>query len=105
MSTNFRNSLLFKAFLISMGLNGLMILAGTFADLFKPLALLGKLSNGIAAPPGFVLRQLVQPKQHSISGVIVAMVEGLFGSIVFYTVTAWIVLLLVSMLQPRGGRS
>ena len=104
MSTKFRHSLLFKAFLISMGLNSLMILSGTLADLVKPLALLGKLSSVIAALPGFVLRLVIQPKLHSVSGIIMAMVEGLLGSIVFYTVVAWIVLRLGALGRPKNSR-
>jgi hypothetical protein len=97
MKTNFRKSLLFKALLISMSVNALMIFVGTVGDLVKPLSWLTKLSGMIAAPPGFLIRLLIQPNLHSLATIVAAMIEGLFGSIIFYTVAAWIVLRLLAL--------
>jgi hypothetical protein len=97
MTTNFRKSLLFRTLLISVSLNALMILMGTVGDLVKPLSWLAKLSGMIAAPPGFLIRLLIQPKLHSVAAIVAAMIEGLFGSIIFYTVAAWIVLRLLTL--------
>ncbi|HEX4321385.1 MAG TPA: hypothetical protein VHZ52_10815 [Acidobacteriaceae bacterium] len=73
-----------------------MILPGTVGELVKPLSWLMKVSGVTAAPQGFLIRLVVQPKPQSMASVMAAMVEGLLGSFVFYTIAAWIVLWLMA---------
>jgi hypothetical protein len=92
----FRDSLLFKAIVISTNLNALMILSGVIGNAVKPLSILAKISNGMAAPTGFLLGWLIHPRTHSLPAIAIAAVEGLIGSIALYTLVAWVVLRLVA---------
>jgi hypothetical protein len=95
-TSNFRNSLLFKAIVISTNLNALMILLGVVGNAAKPLSILAKISNGIAAPTGFLLGWLIHPRTNSLTAIAFAAFEGLIASIALYTLVAWIVLRLVA---------
>jgi hypothetical protein len=92
MTSNFRASLLFKAIVISVNLNALMILLGTIGNVVKGLSILAKISNLIAAPIGFLLGWLIHPTGHSLAGIVIAALEGMIASFAFYTLVAWIVL-------------
>ena len=92
MTSSFRNSLLFKAIVISTNLNALMILLGVVGNAVKPLSILAKISNGIAAPTGFLLGWLIHPRTHSLAAITFAAFEGLIASIALYTLVAWGVL-------------
>lgn len=96
MTSNFRDSRLFKAIVISVNLNALMILMGVVGNTFKPLSILAKVSNAIAAPIGFLLGWLIHPAAHSLGAIVFAAIEGLIGSIVLYTLATWVVLLFVA---------
>jgi hypothetical protein len=103
MASKFRNSRLFKAISISIAINGLMILLGTIGGLVKPLSGLGKFSDWVAAPPGFLIGWLIRPTVHSATSFAIAGFEGLLVSIVFYTILAWIVLRFLT--NRRSSRS
>jgi hypothetical protein len=92
MTSNFRNSLLFKAIAISTNLNALMVLLGVVGNAVRPLSILAKISGAIAAPTGFLLGWLIHPRTQSLPAIAFAAVEGLIGSIALYTLVAWVVL-------------
>lgn len=95
MSTNsspFRDGLFFKAVAISCCLNCAMIVLGTIGGTVKSLSVLAWISGVLAMPTGFILGWLIRPTTHTVGAVVVASLEGLFGSIVIYTVLAWAVL-------------
>jgi hypothetical protein len=88
----FRDSLLFKAIVISTNLNALMILLGVVGNAVKPLSILARISGAIAAPTGLLLGWLIHPRTHSLATIAFAAVEGLIGSIAIYTLIAWVIL-------------
>jgi uncharacterized membrane protein len=90
--TTFRESQLFKAIVISINLNALMILLGVVGNAVKSLSILAKISNGMAAPTGFLLGWLIHPRTHSLAAIAFAAVEGMIGSIALYTLVAWVIL-------------
>jgi hypothetical protein len=92
MMSTFRNSRLFKAIVISINLNALMILLGVVGNAVKSLSILAKVSGAIAAPTGFLLGWLIHPSGKSLPGIVLAAIEGFIASIVLYTLIAWIVL-------------
>jgi hypothetical protein len=94
-TSNFRDRLFFKAIVISANLNALMIVMGTVGNAVKPLSVLARISDGIAAPTGFLLGWLIRPRVQSLPAIVMAGIEGLIGSVVLYTLVAWIVLLFV----------
>ena len=100
-----KNTLL-RAAVISVNLNAVMILLGMVATCVKPLSGLAKVSQVIAIPPSFLLRLVIHPSAHaSAMTVVLAMLEGLIGSMIFYTVVAWIVLQLIALRQAKGAAS
>lgn len=92
MMSSFRNSQLFKAIVISINLNALMIVLGVVGNAVKSLSILAKVSGVIAAPTGFLLGWLIHPSGKSLPGIVLAAIEGFIASIVLYTLIAWIVL-------------
>ena len=108
MSTNssqFREGLLFKAIGISCFLNCTMLVLGTVGGMVKSLSILAWISVVLAKPAGLILGGLIRPTSHTVGAVVVASIEGLFGSIVIYTVLAWIVLrLTVRRTAPNAGQ-
>jgi hypothetical protein len=92
MTGKLRDSLLFKAIVISTNLNALMILLGVVGNAVKSLSILGKISDAMAAPTGFLIGWLIHPRTHSLVAIAFAAVEGLIASIALYTLIAWIVL-------------
>ena len=91
-TSSFRNSLLFKAIVISTNLNALMILLGVVGNAVKSLSILAKISGAIAAPTGLLLGWLIHPRTQSLPAIAFAAVEGLIASIALYTLVAWAVL-------------
>ncbi len=68
MSTSIRKSLLFKAVIVSVNLNALMILLGMIGNFVKSLSVLGAVSKVIAAPPGFLMAGLLLHPRANSSG-------------------------------------
>jgi hypothetical protein len=100
-----RNRMLGKAFSTSLVVNALMALLGMAASAFAPMSVLGKVSDLIAAPTGYLIGTLIQPKVHSAGAFVAAALEGLIFSVVFYAALAWGVLKLIAILRSRrtGG--
>ena len=96
MTSSIRDSLLFKAIVISININALMILLGVVGNAVKPLWILVKVSSAIAAPTGFLIGRLIQPRAHSIAAIVTASIEGLICSIALYTLVVWGVLIFVA---------
>src|ERR1700722_15703199 len=96
MRTSVRKSLLFKAVIVSINLNALMILLGMIGNFVKSLSVLGAVSKVIAAPPGVLMRLLLHPRANSPVAIVAVMFGGLVVSIIFYPVIAWIVLRLMA---------
>jgi len=104
-SSQFRDGLFFKAVAISCCLNCAMMVLGTIGGMVKSLSVLAWISGMLAKPIGFILGWLIRPTAHTLGAVVVASIEGLFGSIVIYTVLAWIVLrLTVRRTAPNAGQ-
>jgi hypothetical protein len=100
MKSSVRDSRLFKAIVLSVNLNALMILLGMVGNAVKSLSILASISNGIAAPTGLLLGWLIHPAGQSLFAIFFAGFEGLIASIVFYTVVAWIVLFWLQRRSP-----
>jgi len=92
MAFRLKDNSLFTALAISSSINCCMILFGTLADFNTHLSGLAWISRLLGTPPGLLLGWLIHPRSHSIAAVIMASVEGLIGSIAFYTLVAWIIL-------------
>ena len=84
------------ALTISLVINALMIFMGIAAGMVQPLSILGKVSDWIAAPTGFLIGSLIRPKTPSATSVISASLAGFVFSIVFYAAIAWLVLILMA---------
>jgi hypothetical protein len=78
-----------RAIFLSACINCLMALTGTISNLARSLHWLAWISNAIATPPGLVLRFVIRPTAHSVASFALAAVEGLAGSVIFYTLVAW----------------
>ena len=96
MASKLRDNLLYTALAISCSLNCCIIVFGTLGDLSTHMSVLAKVARALATPPGFLFGWLIQPKVQSISAIIIASVEGLIGSIAFYTLVAWVILWLLA---------
>jgi hypothetical protein len=92
MKSNFRDGRLFKAIVLSVNINALMIVLGVVGNAVKPLSILARISNVIAAPTGFLLGWLIHPAGSSLAAIFFSGLEGLVASIAFYTLVAWGVL-------------
>jgi hypothetical protein len=92
-----------RSLFISACINCLMALTGTISNLARSLNWLGWIARGIATPPGLVMRFVFHPTGHSVASFAVAVLEGLVGSFVFYTLVAWGALRLFA--RQRGSKA
>ena len=93
MRTKMRDTLLFRAFTLSLLINALAGGAGMLSDVARPLRFLSYLAQVIAALPAFVIGWLIKPHSFSLIAIVLAGVEGLIFSVVFYTALLWLMLL------------
>ena len=105
MSNKPRNHALRNALTVSLALNGFMALSGMVASAVNSLSGLSKVSDVIAAPTGYLVGWLIQPKTHSAGALIAAALEGLIFSVAFYTALIWAVLKLIAYLRSRPKSS
>lgn len=96
MRLKLRETLLFKALVLSLLINALASGAGMLGSLSKPLQFLDYVARAITAPPAFLIGWLIRPKASSLISIVVAGTEGLIFSIVFYTFVLWLLLLLMN---------
>lgn len=54
-----------------------------------------RFADAVAAPPGVIANALFSPKQHTAHAFILAAVESLVCSFLFYALVAWVILSLV----------
>jgi hypothetical protein len=81
-----------------------MIVLGLVGNNLKPLSSLGKIADVMARPTGFLIGWAIRPHTNSLVTIMIASFEGLIGSIVFYTVVAWVVLQLLVIWRPSKSR-
>jgi hypothetical protein len=96
MSMKFSGSLLFRAIGLSLGLNSIMMVTGVLADGVKSLSWLGWISTVIAAPPGLIVRLVMHLGGQSVQVYVAEAIGAFLCSIIFYTVFAWLALLLIA---------
>lgn len=84
--------LFLKALIVSILLNGLMILLSMFSGTSGVRSLMVRIGDAIAAPPGVIARWAFQPREHSVGAFVTAAGESLVFSILFYAAAALLLL-------------
>jgi hypothetical protein len=86
-----RNWIFRRAIAVAIVLTAVMAVCGTIANLVRPLSWLHYVSLVIAFPPSLIVRHLLSINGGSMAGVIVAELEGVVFTLIFYTLLAAVV--------------
>jgi len=92
-----------QAFVASVLLNVLTIVAGLAGGAQGRSTLLTRLSDIIAAPPGIIITHCCAPHQHTGGAFFLSILEATGISILFYGLAAWFILELIYW--SKGARA
>ena len=99
-----QSRLLLKALVVSVVLNGVMLVMSALGGALGNGSLVLRMADGIAAPPGAIAERVLAPKEHSLGAFAAAAAESLVWSIVFYAIVAWVILESVSVWRWMARR-
>jgi len=92
--------LVLVALIVSIALNGAMILMSVLAGVPAVGVFLVRIADAIAATPGLIAKLAFQPHEHSVGAFVAAAAESLIFSVFFYAIAALLVLEAVGWLRP-----
>lgn len=84
MTANLQGRLVRQALMISIALNGVVVLISLFGGSPERGSWVVRVADAIAAPPGVIAKWAFQPKEHAVWAFIAAAAESLVCSVVFY---------------------
>jgi len=93
--------LFWNALVISLLINGLMILLGTLDPSRGYPKILARISDWLSEPPGFLIRLLVNPVGHTGGVFLVGILEAVVISIIVYAAFAWTTLAVWTTVRSR----
>lgn len=95
--------LFLKALLVSLLVNGLMVLMSFFAGAPGIGSFMVRVADTIAGPPGMIAKWAFRPREHSVGAFVAAAGESLVFSILFYAAAALLILEAANFLARKSA--